>query len=117
MNADLPAGLILTAACILYTLAAARITRLITTDTITELPRSWIIERADTRPITRPIAALIDCGWCTSVWVSAAITTTDALTRGPLADLAAAWDAPRPLAWTVITAALAHAAGMLATRD
>lgn len=107
-------------AAALYALACARLTRLATTDTITARPREWITERADARALTRPVAALLDCGWCVSVWVAGALAACDALARGPLAALAGALapsgGASAALAWAVIIAAIAQAAGMLAGR-
>lgn len=104
----------------LYALACARLTRLTTTDTITARPREWITERADARRATRPLAALLDCDWCVSVWVAGALAALDALARGPLAALAGTLApdgaAPAALAWAVIIAAIAQSAGMLATR-
>lgn len=100
----------------LYALACARITRLVTTDTITAPPREWITERAYARALTRPFAELINCDWCASVWVAGALAALDALASGPLHALANAWSAPAALAWLIIVAAIAHAAGMLTDR-
>lgn len=104
----------------LYALACARASRLVTTDTITARPREWITERADARALTRPLAALLDCDWCVTVWAAAALAALDALAGGALDALAAALaptgGAPAALAWAVIIAAIAQAAGMLATR-
>jgi hypothetical protein len=116
----LPAAIVLALAVMMYALAVARVSRLITTDTITARPREWITERADARRATRPLAALLDCDWCVTVWVSGALTALDALAHGPMAALvgalAPAGGASAALAWAVIVAALAQLAGMLATR-
>lgn len=60
---------------VVYTLAAARITGLITADTITERIRDGIVQRLDSRPATLGtyVAELIQCPWCSGVWVSAAV--------------------------------------------
>lgn len=55
---------------ILGALATARITRLITTDRITEAPRNWLIRKLDPNGLT---AYLIVCDWCSSVYVGAAV--------------------------------------------
>lgn len=100
----------------LYVLACARLTRLATTDTITAPPREWLTERAYARALTRPIAELINCDWCASVWIAGALAALDALARGPLYALASSWGGPDALAWAVIVAAMAHLAGMLTDR-
>lgn len=60
---------------LVYALAAARITGLITTDTITDRIRDGIVRRLDSRPATLGVfvAELIQCSWCSGVWVSAVI--------------------------------------------
>lgn len=81
-------------------LAAARLTRLVTADTVTEPVRSWIIrstylvmrgeddvadlerdfphstwtERAADDPAAPALATLLTCSWCAGVWVAAAVT-------------------------------------------
>lgn len=54
-----------------YALAVARVTGLITTDSITEDIRDQIIEWLDDRPKTLGsyLATLITCQWCASMWV------------------------------------------------
>ncbi|MFE7963396.1 DUF1360 domain-containing protein [Streptomyces cellulosae] len=69
-------------------LAAARITRLITADTITQPLRDALSRRAQLRPLNdgtgtarlaplpwRWSAKLVACHWCASVWVGAATST------------------------------------------
>lgn len=51
-------------------LAVARVTRLITTDTILDPPRSWLLRRLQ----SERLKYLIVCDWCMSIWVAAAIT-------------------------------------------
>jgi hypothetical protein len=101
---------------VLNTLAAARLTQLVTTDSITGPPRVAVTEWSDRRTITRPLAVLINCGWCVSVWVAAGLAAFDAWAGGPLAaGVAAAGYDTAAAGWAVIVAALALAAGMLAT--
>lgn len=79
-----------------------RITRFITKDTLAAGFRTWVADRFgdDSRP-----SYLVNCGWCTSTWVAAAIavyasllhTTTwfhlpaTALTLSYLAGVASRW--------------------------
>lgn len=58
---------------VVYALAVARVTGLITTDAITEPIRDRIIAGLDDRPRTlgAHITTLITCPWCASVWVAA----------------------------------------------
>lgn len=56
---------------ILTALATARLTRLITTDKISEPARQWLITRLGA---TSKIVYLAHCPWCMSIWV-AALTT------------------------------------------
>lgn len=57
---------------LLYALAVARVTGLITTDTITEEIRGDLIGWLDDRPKTLGayLATLITCSWCAGMWVS-----------------------------------------------
>ena len=63
----LPAAVLL----LVYALAVARVTGLITADTITEDARDAIIDRLDDRPRTLGafVIGVITCPWCTSIWV------------------------------------------------
>lgn len=116
MNATITLILVFAVWFLLNTLAAARLTQLVTTDSITERPRVAVTEWADRRSGTRPLAVLINCGWCVSVWVAAALAAFDAWTGGPLArGVAAAGYDHAAAGWAIIVAALALAAGMLAT--
>lgn len=51
--------------------SSCRVTRFITKDTLAAGFRSWVAGRFgdDSRP-----AYLVTCGWCTSIWVAAAVT-------------------------------------------
>lgn len=57
---------------LVYALAVARVTGLITTDTITEGARDAVIGWLDDRPKTLGayLATLITCPWCAGMWVS-----------------------------------------------
>jgi hypothetical protein len=57
---------------LIYALAVARVTGLITTDTITEDARDAVIGWLDDRPKTLGayLATLITCPWCAGMWVS-----------------------------------------------
>ncbi|MET8681114.1 hypothetical protein ABZW18_26910 [Streptomyces sp. NPDC004647] len=50
---------------------SCRITRFITKDTLAADLRSWVADRfgEESKP-----AYLITCGWCSSIWVAAAVT-------------------------------------------
>jgi hypothetical protein len=87
----------------LMTLAVARVTRLITSDRITEAPRNAVIRRLDPDGL---FAYLLVCSWCSSVYVGAA---------GAAAGALAGW-----WSWTMaVPAALAfsYVAGFLASRE
>lgn len=88
---------------ILAALATARITRLITTDRITEAPRNAVLSRL---PADGLLAYLVHCDWCASVYVGAGS--------------GAAWWAWGDTTWfTAVTAALAfsYVAGFLASKE
>lgn len=57
---------------VIYALAVARVTGLITSDSITEPARDALIGWLDDRPNTLGsfLAALIQCPWCAGMWVS-----------------------------------------------
>lgn len=88
---------------VLAALATARITRLITTDRITEAPRNALVRRLDPEGL---LAYLIVCDWCASVYAGAAVA-------------GAWWAWGTTTAFTVATAALAfsYAAGYLASKE
>lgn len=58
---------------VVYGGAAARLTGLITVDTITEPARQWVLRHLPERPPGPFLAALITCCWCASVWVGFAV--------------------------------------------
>lgn len=53
---------------VVYALAVARLTKLITSDRITKAPREALIRRL---PEDSAWAYFVVCQWCTSVWVGA----------------------------------------------
>lgn len=57
---------------LIYALAVARITGLITSDTITEPVRERLIDWLDDRPATLGafVGKLITCQWCAGLWVA-----------------------------------------------
>jgi hypothetical protein len=74
-------------------LAVARITRLITTDTIFDRPRAHILNALHVAGYDTAVEGLL-CDFCTSVWVAAAVCGLRAI-------------APRP--WSKVSAMLATA--------
>lgn len=76
---------------LLISLASYRLTRLVTTDTITDRWRRWLTRRFPARTIPlfdtngdtvdgtatmkpRWIVELVNCDWCLGVWISAGVT-------------------------------------------
>jgi hypothetical protein len=117
MNTAVPLVVLFAVWFLLNVFAAARLTQLVTTDSITERPRVAVTEWSDRRALTRPLAVLINCGWCVSVWVAAGLAAFDWWAGGPIASgIAAAGYAEPAAGWAIIVAALALAAGMLATK-
>lgn len=55
---------------IVVVLAGARLTRLITSDALTEGPRTWLLNRLDGWP---RLQYLITCDWCASMYASLAV--------------------------------------------
>lgn len=51
---------------IVAALVTARVTRLVTTDRITQAPRTWALRRLNSEGLT---AYLIVCDWCASFYV------------------------------------------------
>lgn len=87
----------------LAALATARLTRLITTDRITEAPRNALLRRLDPEGLP---AYLVMCNWCVSVYTGAGTAAATWWLHGH------AW-------FTAALAALAfsYAAGWLASRE
>ena len=92
---------------ILAALATARITRLVTTDRITQAPRTWVLRRVVSRYGDESLLAyLVVCDWCVSVYVGAGVAT--------------AWALAGQTLWFQATAAalaLSYVAGFLASKE
>ena len=59
---------------IVYALAIARATGLITTDYLTKPLRDWLFRKLNPdKTWHERLAYLIECPWCVSVWVAAAL--------------------------------------------
>jgi hypothetical protein len=60
---------------VIYALAVARLTGLVVADSITEDLRDGFIGWLDDRPKTLGafVAELIQCPWCASIWIGAAL--------------------------------------------
>lgn len=88
---------------VIAVLACARITRLITRDRLTRAPRMWLVNRWGIESLR---AYLVQCDWCTGLWVSAAIIPP------------AYWWGDRPwLHLPLYVLAGAHIVGMIADRE
>ena len=88
---------------LLGALATARLTRLVTTDRITQAPRSWLLSKLKDDGLA---AYLVVCDWCASVYVGTALAAAGAAYG--------AW----PWAWTpVVAMSFSYVAGHLASRE
>lgn len=98
---------VVTMGLLLAALATARVTRLITTDRLTERPRLWLLTLAVRwRGEESMLAYLLTCPWCVSVYAGAG--------------MAGAWYAWGGERWFLaVTAALAfsYITGALASRE
>ena len=84
-------------------LVTARLTRLITTDRITQAPRGWLLRRLSSEGLP---AYLIVCDWCASVYLGAGVAA------------AGAWAGLWPWWWAApVALAFSYAAGWLAARE
>lgn len=61
-----------TLALVLTLLATARVTRLVTEDTLLDPPRTWALGKLLARNPEHKVAYLLTCPWCVSVYVGAA---------------------------------------------
>lgn len=78
-------------------LATARITRLVTTDRITQAPRAWILSKLNSDGLP---AYLIVCDWCASVYAGAGVA-------------ALLWTGPAWTVWPMYALAFSYVAGWL----
>lgn len=82
-------------------LATARISRLITTDRITQAPRLWMLTRVDADGLW---GYLIHCTWCVSVYAGAGVAAL--LAWGPT------WSV-----WVLGALSFSYTAGWLASKE
>lgn len=59
----------MTLALVLAVLATYRVTRLVTTDRLLDAPREWVVARFDR------LGYLVQCDWCSSMWVAPWLVT------------------------------------------
>ena len=84
-------------------LAVARLTRLVTSDRITEAPRNWALARLPDGPL---LAYLVVCDWCVSVYTGAAVAA------------AGAWAGAWSWGWAPpVALAFSYVAGWLASKE
>lgn len=57
---------------LVYVLAVARVTGLITADEITCTPREWLVNHLPANQVGVALEYLVTCPWCVSIWVGAA---------------------------------------------
>lgn len=86
---------------VLALLTIARLTRLVTADTLTAPARVWLQVRLPSRA-----AYLIGCPWCASVYLGAAVAVPVVL-----------WPSNRVVLAALVALAGSHVAGWLATRE
>lgn len=90
-------------ALVVYVLVVARLTRLVTTDKITEPLRAKVVDRFGAQSLT---TFLLHCPWCAGWWVAAILA------------LPAAWVAGLPWWWAPALAfAASQVVGMMARGD
>lgn len=88
-----------------------RVTRVVTTDQITEPPRLWLINRFGPDHM---LVYLVHCQWCMSVWVGAAAAAGAVLLGGVPEDLNPVWvGAGLTALYSWITGALAERVGVV----
>ncbi len=86
----------------IYALAMTRLVGLFALDAITDAPRTWATIATDQRRGLAWIGYLINCAWCTGIWVSVPFTAAIAVAHGhPM------------LGWPIMALAFAQVAGML----
>jgi hypothetical protein len=57
----------------IYTLAAARLTGLITADDITRTAQTAVLNWLPNTSLGRAAGTLVTCQWCASIWVAAVV--------------------------------------------
>lgn len=88
---------------VLVALAAARITRLVTTDSIADPVRDWLLDLPRSERAAEWWADLVSCPWCAGWWVAVAATLV--LSFAPTG----------AVRWLALPWALSYAVGALAT--
>jgi hypothetical protein len=95
---------------VLTVLAVARVTRLITTDTVLQAPRRWVVNRlmptGNETGLRWHLSYLLVCPWCISVYVAA-----------PVACAYAVWGETMPYMTVVLALAASHVTGFLASKE
>jgi hypothetical protein len=90
-------------ALLIGALVTARLTRLVTSDRITEAPRNWLLRRLDPQGLA---AYFVVCPWCVSVYAGLGVAGAGTLTGQ--------WTWP----WIVpLALAYSYLAGFLATKE
>lgn len=89
---------------VLAALATARLTRLVTRDVVFERPRNRLIVAMPAR--LEPVAYLLTCDWCTSVYTGSAVAGAWYL-----------WGDTRAFLAVVAALAFSHTTGWLSTRE
>lgn len=90
-------------ALLVAALATARLTRLVTTDRITNAPRNWVLRklRSDSK-----LAYLIVCDWCASFYIGAVLAA------------AGAWYGSWPWLWVLpVALGFSYISGWMALRE
>lgn len=90
----------------LMLLAVPRITRFVTDDVIFDRPRGWALKRLTDHNPHHPVAYLLLCPWCVSVYAGAAMGAAWW-----------AWGDTRPFTALCVALAASHIAGMLAEKE
>jgi len=102
--ADIPAGVILTLAVVVWIVSSARLTRLLTQDSFP--PVVWLRMKWDDKTDGSGWNTLFHCHWCMSLWVTAIIGAW-----GYLANLHWTW-------WVVnVVLAASYINAMIVERD
>lgn len=89
-----------------------RVTRIVTTDQITEPPRLWLIDRLGPDNL---LVYLVHCQWCMSIWVGAGAAAGAVLLAEVPDGLNPVWvGAGLTAAYSWVTGALAERVGVVA---
>lgn len=88
---------------LVYLLAAYRLTRLWTRDSLPPLPafRQYVL----TRWGTRPWSELVDCPWCSGFWISLGVVLVASSPAAPV------------FQWVAVPLAISAVVGLIASRE